>query len=279
MSSFTNLEISVQMSFLLGADLPSDDSDSDYEEESVSDSGDESPSASKRLQRGDKNGNVTNAIREAKIDRIFNEMQDESVNAGRPAETFIVGGEFWDLLSKPCEAPPKDTSLDKVMFQIGQLSNIVDESTDFSKYKNRSKSSQIPSVSSLIASVDNQFIEISEEATFAGKTVVLTRKVPATSVEAKRWLKKQETKPVKLETAAPLDSYLDSFVNAKRARTVNSMEKSAGDWSQFKDERNLQESLELERRKGYLDRQAFLSKVDATETEKAREIKRARLLE
>ena len=269
----------MQMSFLLGADLPSDDSDSDYEEESVSDSGDESPSVSKRMQRGDKNGNVTNAIREAKIDRIFNEMQDESVNAGRPAETFIVGGEFWDLLSKPCEAPPKDSSLDKVMFQIGQLSNTVDESTDFSKYKNRSKSSQIPSVSSLIASVDNQFIEISEEATFAGKTVVLTRKVPATSVEAKRWLKKQETKPVKLETAAPLDSYLDSFVNAKRARTVNSMEKSAGDWSQFKDERNLQESLELERRKGYLDRQAFLSKVDATETEKAREIKRARLLE
>ena len=275
------LGISVSlMSLLLGADLPSDDSDSDFVEESVSESGGESPLSSKRSPRNSKNANVTSAIREAKIERIFSEMKSESVEASRPAESFVNGGEFWDLINKPCEAPPKDTSLSHVMYQIGQLSNTVPEQTsDFSRYKQRSSSSNLPSVSSLLASVDNQFIEITEEAKFAGKTVMLTRKVLATSSDAKRWLKKQESKPTKQETAAPLDSYLDSFVNAKRARTVNSMEKSAGDWSQFKDERNLQESLELERRKGFLDRQAFLSKVDATETEKAREAKRSRLLD
>ena len=66
-------------------------------------------------------------------------------------------------------------------------------------------------------------------------------------------------------------------VNPKRAKTVNSMDKSAADWSGFKDERNLQETLQQERKKGYLDRQAFLAKVDAVEAEKIRDAKRPRL--
>ena len=115
------------MSLLLGADLPSDESDSDFSDESGSV---ESP----RSVRTKRTSTVETAVREAKIDRIFRETKAESFEAAKPTENFTLIGEFWELFNLPTGKPFKNTSLDHLNFQVNQISNSVESETiDFSK--------------------------------------------------------------------------------------------------------------------------------------------------
>jgi hypothetical protein len=259
---------------ILGADLPSDDSDSDFEERmsELSEGDIEIETSEKRVI-----DQMSSSIRGAKLDRIFDETKKTALLAAIPSEKFVIGGdELWSLFNNKAPKRVKNTSLDHLMFQLNQISNSSESpQPDFRTYKRREPSGSV-SVSSLLARVDSQFVEISEEVVFAGNKMVMKRKIPAASAEAIRFMKQQAVKASAPEPDQ-LDSYLGSFVYAKKARLVNSMDKSSADWNRFKDDKNLQDSLELERKKGFLDKRGFLSKVDAEIAEKVREAKRPRL--
>ena len=261
------------MSTLLGPDLPSDDDlDSDYEQsEHASDSSSSCEVDQPGESKTDRDS-LKQTLRVAKAEKLFAEMHQASLHRAHPKEASVLGGDLWELFNRPAEPPQKDPSLNFVLHQldigIGRASS--EPETDMKAFKIRERSSHQTDISALLNAVDSEFIEVTEEAVFAGKTVSLMKKVSIHSEEAKRWLKKQQNKQVQKTGSSGLDSYLQSI---RKSKTLNSMEKSAFDWKNFKDEH----SLDFEKHREFLDRQIFLGKVGAKTDDKVREAKRAKI--
>ncbi|NXE10002.1 CFDP1 protein, partial [Lophotis ruficrista] len=115
----------------------------------------------------------------------------------------------------------------------------------------------------------------------------VTKEVDSTSKEAKAFLKQQE----KRQSAAPASfptvsgvkrpsgmSSLLGKIGSKKQK-MSTLEKSKLDWENFKEEEGIVEELAIHNRgkDGYIERKAFLERVDHRQFEIERDIRLSRM--
>ncbi|CAM5092341.1 unnamed protein product [Natator depressus] len=128
-------------------------------------------------------------------------------------------------------------------------------------------------------------VTITKVFDFAGEEVRVTKEVDAASKEAKSFLKQQEKE--KVQPAAPASlptvsgvkrpsgiSSLLGKIGSKKQK-MSTLEKSKLDWENFKEEEGIGEDLAIHNRgkEGYIDRKAFLERVDHRQFEIERDIR------
>ncbi|KAG9475262.1 craniofacial development protein 1 [Eleutherodactylus coqui] len=136
---------------------------------------------------------------------------------------------------------------------------------------------------------DSKKVTITKLFDFAGEEVRITKEVDCSSKEAKTFIKQQEDKgqlepsPASSRTAAAassgvkrptgMSSILGNFGSKKQK--MSTLEKSKLDWESFKVQEGIGEELALHNRgkDGYIDRKAFLERVDYRQFELEREIR------
>jgi hypothetical protein len=126
------------------------------------------------------------------------------------------------------------------------------------------------SAASVSAGQQHGMVTVTETRRFAGQNISVTREVAADSKEAKK-LGEPSQQDAAAKKQAGLDAVLASMAAAKK---VTVLDKSQADWRQFKKtDDNVDQELEVHKRSGaaYLDRQAFLKKVELAEYEKERD--------
>lgn len=126
-------------------------------------------------------------------------------------------------------------------------------------------------------------VAITKVFDFAGEEVRVTKEVDATSEEAQLFLKKQEQK-VAGSTSHPTVSgvkrpsggmtSLLGKIHGKKQK-LSTLEKSKLDWENFKEEEGIGDELAIHNRgkEGYLERQAFLERVDHRQFEIERSVR------
>ncbi|XP_032648148.1 craniofacial development protein 1 [Chelonoidis abingdonii] len=128
-------------------------------------------------------------------------------------------------------------------------------------------------------------VTITKVFDFAGEEVRVTKEVDAASKEAKFFLKQQEKEkpqpmaPASLPTvsgvkkASGMSSLLGKIGSKKQK--MSTLEKSKLDWENFKEEEGIREDLAIYNRgkEGYIDRKAFLERVDHRQFEIERDIR------
>ncbi|XP_048172333.1 craniofacial development protein 1 [Corvus hawaiiensis] len=134
---------------------------------------------------------------------------------------------------------------------------------------------------------DSGKVTITKMFDFAGEEVKVTKEVDSNSKEAKSFLKQQE----KLQSAAPASlptvsgvkrpsgmSSLLGKIGAKKQK-MSTLEKSKLDWENFKEEEGIVEELAIHNRgkDGYIERKAFLERVDHRQFEIERDIRLSRM--
>ncbi|XP_030812149.1 craniofacial development protein 1 [Camarhynchus parvulus] len=134
---------------------------------------------------------------------------------------------------------------------------------------------------------DSGKVTITKTFDFAGEEIKVTKEVDSNSKEAKSFLKQQE----KLQAAAPASlptvsgvkrpsgmSSLLGKIGAKKQK-MSTLEKSKLDWENFKEEEGIVEELAIHNRgkDGYIERKAFLERVDHRQFEIERDIRLSRM--
>ncbi|XP_066493165.1 craniofacial development protein 1 [Tiliqua scincoides] len=125
-------------------------------------------------------------------------------------------------------------------------------------------------------------VAITKVFDFAGEEVRVTKEVDATSEEAQLFLKHQEQK-VAGSTSHPTVSGVKrpsgmtgllGKIHAKKQK-LSTLEKSKLDWENFKEEEGIGEELAIHNRgkEGYLERKAFLERVDHRQFEIERNVR------
>lgn len=139
---------------------------------------------------------------------------------------------------------------------------------------------------------ESEKVKITKVFDFAGEEVRVTKEVDATSKEAKSFLKQTEKeKPQTLVTSAatPLPagsgvkrtsgmSSLLGKIGAKKQK-MSTLEKSKLDWENFKEEEGIGEELAIHNRgkEGYIERKAFLERVDHRQFEIERDLRLSKM--
>lgn len=135
-------------------------------------------------------------------------------------------------------------------------------------------------------------VKITKVFDFAGEEVRVTKEVDATSKEAKSFLKQTEKeKPQALVTSAVTPppagsgikrtsgmSSLLGKIGAKKQK-MSTLEKSKLDWESFKEEEGIGEELAIHNRgkEGYIERKAFLERVDHRQFEIERDLRLSKM--
>lgn len=135
-------------------------------------------------------------------------------------------------------------------------------------------------------------VKITKVFDFAGEEVRVTKEVDATSKEAKSFLKQTEKeKPQALVTSAATPppagsgikrtsgmSSLLGKIGAKKQK-MSTLEKSKLDWESFKEEEGIGEELAIHNRgkEGYIERKAFLERVDHRQFEIERDLRLSKM--
>ncbi|XP_064016573.1 craniofacial development protein 1 isoform X1 [Pogoniulus pusillus] len=130
-------------------------------------------------------------------------------------------------------------------------------------------------------------VTITKVFDFAGEEVRVTKEVDSTSKEAKSFLKQQEkwqqAAPASLPTGSGVKrpsgmSSLLGKISSKKQK-MSTLEKSKLDWESFKEEEGIVEELAIHNRgkDGYIERKAFLERVDHRQFEIERDIRLSRM--
>ncbi|XP_072202942.1 craniofacial development protein 1 [Excalfactoria chinensis] len=134
---------------------------------------------------------------------------------------------------------------------------------------------------------DSGKVTITKVFDFAGEEVRVTKEVDSTSKEAKSFLKQQEkwqsSAPGSLPTVSGVKrpsgiSGLLGKIGSKKQK-MSTLEKSKLDWENFKEEEGIVEELAIHNRgkDGYIERKAFLERVDHRQFEIERDIRLSRM--
>ncbi|XP_075366625.1 craniofacial development protein 1 [Mycteria americana] len=133
---------------------------------------------------------------------------------------------------------------------------------------------------------DSGKVTITKVFDFAGEEVRVTKEVDSTSKEAKSFLKQQEkwqSAPASLPTVSGVKrpsgmSSLLGKIGSKKQK-MSTLEKSKLDWENFKEEEGIVEELAIHNRgkDGYIERKAFLERVDHRQFEIERDIRLSRM--
>nr|XP_015861550.2 craniofacial development protein 1 [Peromyscus maniculatus bairdii] len=139
---------------------------------------------------------------------------------------------------------------------------------------------------------ESEKMKITKVFDFAGEEVRVTKEVDAASKEAKSFLKqteKENPQAVATSTAPPLPagsgikrssgmSSLLGKIGAKKQK-MSTLEKSKLDWESFTEEEGIGEELALHNRgkEGYIERKAFLDRVDHRQFEIERDLRLSKM--
>ncbi|XP_039112388.1 craniofacial development protein 1 isoform X2 [Hyaena hyaena] len=139
---------------------------------------------------------------------------------------------------------------------------------------------------------ETEKVKITKVFDFAGEEVRVTKEVDATSKEAKSFFKQNEKeKPQAAGPAAvpplPVGSGLKRSsgmttllgkIGAKKQK-MSTLEKSKLDWESFKEEEGIGEELAIHNRgkEGYIERKAFLDRVDHRQFEIERDLRLSKM--
>ncbi|XP_065589513.1 craniofacial development protein 1 [Cyrtonyx montezumae] len=134
---------------------------------------------------------------------------------------------------------------------------------------------------------DSGKVTITKVFDFAGEEVRVTKEVDSNSKEAKSFLKQQEkwqsSVPGSLPTVSGVKrpsgiSSLLGKIGSKKQK-MSTLEKSKLDWENFKEEEGIVEELAIHNRgkDGYIERKAFLERVDHRQFEIERDIRLSRM--
>ncbi|XP_071613153.1 LOW QUALITY PROTEIN: craniofacial development protein 1 [Heliangelus exortis] len=134
---------------------------------------------------------------------------------------------------------------------------------------------------------DSGKVTITKVFDFAGEEVRVTKEVDSTSKEAKAFLKHQEKQqaaaPASLPTVSGVKrpsgmSSLLGKIGSKKQK-MSTLEKSKLDWESFKEEEGIVEELAIHNRgkDGYIERKAFLERVDHRQFEIERDLRLSRM--
>ncbi|ETE60671.1 Craniofacial development protein 1, partial [Ophiophagus hannah] len=125
-------------------------------------------------------------------------------------------------------------------------------------------------------------ITVTKVFDFAGEEVRVTKEVNVASKEAQLFRKQQEPK-VATQTSHPTVSGVKrpSSINSllgkmgSKKQKMSTLEKSKLDWENFKEEEGIGDELAIHNRgkDGYLERRAFLERVDYRQFEHERDIR------
>jgi hypothetical protein len=136
--------------------------------------------------------------------------------------------------------------------------------------------------------LETEMITIKSSYSFAGKLVTETKQVDVNSAEAKAYLNStmaitdnpseekryrpfipvirkvqgtDETVELRIKMKRP--SLIDKFLSGNKKQKLSTLEKSRLDWAGFVDKRSLKDELKIHNKAGYLDKQDFLSRLQA----------------
>ncbi|XP_004413120.1 PREDICTED: craniofacial development protein 1 isoform 2 [Odobenus rosmarus divergens] len=135
-------------------------------------------------------------------------------------------------------------------------------------------------------------VKITKVFDFAGEEVRVTKEVDATSKEAKSFFKQNEKEKPPAPVTASLPalpagsglkrssgmSSLLGKIGAKKQK-MSTLEKSKLDWESFKEEEGIGEELAIHNRgkEGYIERKAFLDRVDHRQFEIERDLRLSKM--
>lgn len=130
-------------------------------------------------------------------------------------------------------------------------------------------------------------VKITKVFDFAGEEVRVTKEVDASSKEAKSFLKQNEKEKPQAAPSLPAGSGIKRAsgmsnllgkIGAKKQK-MSTLEKSKLDWESFKEEEGIGEELALHNRgkEGYIERKAFLERVDHRQFEIERDLRLSKM--
>lgn len=139
---------------------------------------------------------------------------------------------------------------------------------------------------------ETEKVKITKVFDFAGEEVRVTKEVDATSKEAKSFFKQNEKEKPQAAVPSPVPalpagsgfkrssgmSSLLGKIGAKKQK-LSTLEKSKLDWESFKEEEGIGEELAIHNRgkEGYIERKAFLDRVDHRQFEIERDLRLSKM--
>ncbi|XP_008066101.1 craniofacial development protein 1 isoform X2 [Carlito syrichta] len=139
---------------------------------------------------------------------------------------------------------------------------------------------------------ETEKVKITKVFDFAGEEVRVTKEVDATSKEAKSFFKQNEKEKPQAHVPSALPSLpagsglkrssgmssLLGKIGAKKQK-LSTLEKSKLDWESFKEEEGIGEELAIHNRgkEGYIERKAFLDRVDHRQFEIERDLRLSKM--
>ncbi|XP_002761200.1 craniofacial development protein 1 isoform X1 [Callithrix jacchus] len=139
---------------------------------------------------------------------------------------------------------------------------------------------------------ETEKVKITKVFDFAGEEVRVTKEVDATSKEAKSFFKQNEKEKPQANVPSALPSLpagsglkrssgmssLLGKIGAKKQK-MSTLEKSKLDWESFKEEEGIGEELAIHNRgkEGYIERKAFLDRVDHRQFEIERDLRLSKM--
>ncbi|KAM4017457.1 craniofacial development protein 1 [Anomaloglossus baeobatrachus] len=201
----------------------------------------------------------------------LDELKKEKLEAAKKKREEDLWSSFLSDVGKPPKSQP-----------AVQDSQKEDEKT------NRIKESKKSSVENSEAKEDSKKLTITKVFDFAGEEVRVTKEVDSSSREAKEFIKQQEKgppepSPAPSSTATPAGSGVKRPVGmssilgklGSKKQKISTLEKSKLDWESFKEQEGIGDELAHHNRgkDGYIDRKAFLERVDYRQFQLEREIR------
>ncbi|XP_010285160.1 PREDICTED: craniofacial development protein 1, partial [Phaethon lepturus] len=198
----------------------------------------------------------------------------EQVERNREEEEKKKEDALWASFLSDVGQKPKVVAATQVM-----QAKKAEEEKSGNKLQEKPKESENPK--------DSGKVTITKVFDFAGEEVRVTKEVDSTSKEAKSFLKQQEkwqsAAPASLPTVSGVKrpsgmSSLLGKIGSKKQK-MSTLEKSKLDWENFKEEEGIVEELAIHNRgkDGYIERKAFLERVDHRQFEIERDIRLSRM--
>jgi len=107
-------------------------------------------------------------------------------------------------------------------------------------------------------------MQVTKTVNFAGQRIEVSKAVEKTSKEAEEELRRKEKESKK--------SALDMLINGiEKKKKISAVEKSSYDWDKFKEKEGIADELKEFTKDGYVEKQAFLHRVDLRKFEQEKE--------
>ncbi|KAM9374379.1 craniofacial development protein 1 [Phaethornis superciliosus] len=206
---------------------------------------------------------------EDNVEQVERNREEEEI---KKKEDALWASFLSDVGQKPKAAAATQVTQTKKVSQAG-------EEKSGNKLQEKPKESEKPK--------DSGKVTITKVFDFAGEEVRVTKEVDSTSKEAKAFLKHQEKQqsaaPASLPTVSGVKrpsgmSSLLGKIGSKKQK-MSTLEKSKLDWESFKEEEGIVEELAIHNRgkDGYIERKAFLERVDHRQFEIERDLRLSRM--